>query len=134
MFCGTSKAKVPNESGLNLIKKIGEVQNKKIKVHLDNGTLVYKNENGNWNYNFKNDLSQMTEEERNAYKADLEKKLQKKDEELNAIEKVYVAKLAKLCFMIQMHCDIKKQTTQEFKKHGIDTSERDEYEGDDNYY
>ena len=134
MFCGTSKAKVPNESGLNLIKKMGEVQNKKIKVHLDNGTLVYKNENGNWNYNFKNDLSQMTEEERNAYKADLEKKLQKKDEELNAIEKVYVAKLAKLCFMIQMHCDIKKQTTQEFKKHGIDTSELDEYEGDDNYY
>lgn len=135
MFCGTSKAKVSNDNGLIWVNKMREVQNKTIKADLGNGCcLGYKNEDGKWRYMSKSDLSQMTEEQRKEYKEELSQQLHEKDEECNAIEKKYLARLVKFCFMVQMHCELKKQTTQEFKKHGFDVSELEEYEKDDSYY
>ena len=134
MFCGTSKTKAPSEDGHKLVKELEKVRNNKIKVELVNGSLVYKNNTATWNHRFQNDFSHMTEEQRKEHKKGLEMQLQKKTEELNELERRFLAKLAKICLMMQMHCNIKRRTTQAFKEYGIDVRELEQYEGDDNYY
>lgn len=137
MFCGTSKSKsnVSNKGGIDDIKAMkSNIQKQKIRVDLPNGTLVHKSETGKWNSLFQNDLSAMNEEERKQYKLNLQMKLQNKNEEFNEIEKLYLAKLVRLCIMMQMHCDLKRGTTQVFKSHGIDVRELEQYERDESYY
>ena len=57
----------------------------------------------------------------NAYLKNLEERKERLDKEIEDLERDYLAKIAKLLVMTQVHCEIKTDIYNEFDKLGVQT-------------
>jgi hypothetical protein len=122
--CGPSIQKAQNPE--ELLKKIRNFDNMEIKCELNNNKMTFKPNDGRWKTNFGLLPNPLIFEKKQEIYA-LEKTLEDKDKEIDNLEKTYLAKIAKLLVMTQVHCEIKTFIHEEFDRLGVSvkTKERE---------
>ena len=128
--CGPSILKAQNPE--QLLKKIRNFDNMEIKCDLNDNKMTFKPNDGRWKTNFGLLPNPLIIEKKKEILA-LQNTLDEKDKEIDDSEKTYLAKIAKLLVMTQVHCEIKSFIHDEFDRLGVSvkTKERERLVEDD---
>ena len=123
MCCGGSK--IPNvydkEGLLRRLRSIDDDDDLKIDMKLSEYHCKFDQEEGKWN---SNDFNKVTPLMANQYDEEisiLKQKLYEKEIKCEELEKLYLAKVVRLLYMAQTHCQLKTENDQLFEKYGIKT-------------
>lgn len=118
MLCGTKIPKVANPEALltNEIRKFDS----EMKTILDLNTyhLEFDPVTGNCKTNF-NEAGEVAVDDKDERVNVLKEELEQKKQELNEVEKEYLAKVAKLYILIQTHCEMKNEIYELFNKYNV---------------
>jgi hypothetical protein len=122
--CGPSIKKPSNPE--ELLKKLRNFEDREIQCNLNKNKMTFKPIDGRWKTNF----LQLPNPMINVLQKEIVKHQKisaQQDDEIDNLEKIYLAKIAKLLVMTQVHCEIKTFIQEEFDRLGISvqTKERE---------
>ena len=114
--CGPSIKKPSNPE--ELLKKLRNFEDREIQCNLNKNKMTFKPIDGRWKTNF----LQLPNPMINVLQKEIVKHQKisaQQDDEIDNLEKIYLAKIAKLLVMTQVHCEIKTFIQEEFDRLGI---------------
>ena len=121
--CGSKIPKISNPESL-LANEIRKFDDMKTTLTLNEYNLEFDPTTGGWNTNF-SDKPEIAIDDKDNKLGNLKEQLEMKKQELNTVEKQYLAKVAKLYIMIQTHCQMKNEIYELFNKYNVGIEVKD---------
>ena len=120
MCCGGSK--IPNVYDKDaLLRRLRSIDDLNIDMQLSEYKCQFEQDTGKWNSNDFNKVTPLMANQYDEEIAILKQKLYEKEMKCEELEKLYLAKVVRLLYMAQTHCQLKTENEHLFEKYGIKT-------------
>ena len=120
MCCGGSK--IPNVYDKDaLLRRLRSIDDLNIDMKLSEYHCQFDQETGKWNSPDFNKETPLMAKQYDEEITILKQKLYEKEMKCEELEKLYLAKVVRLLYMAQTHCQLKQDNEKLFEKYGIKT-------------